>query len=80
MRELRTLLRIEAFTVLDGLSLRVVGTCQGHCGSGGRHEGDAVSALITVDDVEREGWATALVGTLVAVSRDFPDLLEYVHH
>lgn len=74
------MLRIEAYTVLDGLSVRVVGTCQGHCGAGGRHEGDAGQILVESEMVERLGWVDALFATLVSLSRERPEVIEFVYH
>jgi len=74
------LLRIEAYTVLDGLALRVVGTCQGHCGTELRCPGDGGQALIRSEEIELFGEGGAVIEAIRRLALDIPDILEYVHH
>ena len=74
------MLRIEAYTVLDGLALRVVGTCQGHCGTAMRCQGDGGQAMISSEEVEIWGESAAVIEAIRRLSLDIPGILQYVHH
>jgi hypothetical protein len=74
------MVRIEAYTVMDGLRVRVVGTCtQDHLG-GGRCEGDMVGIMVTSPEIERYGVGRAVSEAVWAILHDRPDIFEYTYH
>lgn len=74
------MLRIEAYTVMDGLQVRLVGTCQTNHVDGGRCRGDSASALALTSDIEGVGAAEAVALTVSFLMREVPEVAEFIHH
>lgn len=74
------MLRIEAYNVLDGLAVRLIGTCGTAHGWEGRCEGFSAGSVVTSSTVEEKGLGGALREAVDQTLRDFPDIVEYVLH
>jgi hypothetical protein len=74
------MVRIEAYTVLDGLRVRVVGTCTRDHVDGDRCAGDAVGIMVASSEIERYGVARAVTEAVWAIMHERPDIFEYTYH
>lgn len=74
------MLRVESYSVGDGLMVAVVGQCTVAHGGTGRCEGDRVSVTVESSRVERDGLRVALVDALVFLLSQDEDIIEYLIH